>query len=110
MFKFPQRNRTSANLPLIALSGAIIGSAAALLFTPKKGSDLRNGIKDAANKLRPHNNSKNEPVMQSDMDHKATMHANYAGQPKDEYVSKAAAMVNHLKESKQQNNGHPEIL
>jgi len=117
MLKLQQQNRTSAVIPLVALTGALIGSAAALLLAPKKGSDFRNGIKDVARKLKPgfnnataENNKGNAAHEQSYGYHKATMHAVGNDGPKEEHPSKASAMVNHLKQSKSQNNGHPEIL
>ncbi|KAA5532166.1 YtxH domain-containing protein [Taibaiella lutea] len=118
MLKLQQQKRTSSTIPLTVLTGAIVGSAVALLFAPRKGRDFRNDIKGKALELKSRfnntaikNSSSDESASHVDIYNKATMHTAKTNNIKEEpRTSKAAAMVNHLKHSKHPGSDQPEIL
>lgn len=106
MFKFPNQKKASAIIPLAVLAGTIIGSAVGLLLAPQKGSNLRGGLKKEAQKLGS-GLIPNGPGFR--IYSKATMHA-VKVDAKDYGLSKAAAMVSHLKQNKQDGNQFPNPL
>jgi Sec-independent protein translocase protein TatA len=114
MLKLQQQKRTSSTIPLTVLTGAIVGSAVALLFAPKKGSEFRSGIKSKAQELKSRFDNmalKSNDEYESDSYSKPTMHpVETDNMKKEPRTTKAAAMVSHLKHSKPPGNEHPEIL
>jgi gas vesicle protein len=114
MFKLQQQKRTSLAIPLTVLAGALVGSAAALLFASKNGIDFRAGIKRTAKGLKDKfstitkGESKNKTDFPTYMQHKATMHP--VKHDNIENVSKSAAMVHHLKQNKRADNQFPNPL
>jgi gas vesicle protein len=109
MFSYKKQKKSSAIIPLTVLAGAAIGSAVTLLFAPQKGSGSRQWLKERAKDLKNlfgtaimEDLNQDKPVLQSNM------HAVNPGQGKDTTVTKATAMVSHLKQMRQDSGDHTE--
>jgi len=99
MKRLAQKHSQSV-IPLTILAGAVLGCTAALLFAPKKGSEARKWINDRLDELK--NRATEQKSATSD--HVATMHPVETLNVNNKPSSKAASMVNHLKQHAQNDN------
>jgi len=90
------RKNPQSVIPLTILTGAVLGCVAALLFAPKKGSEARKWINGRLDELKNRATEQKSAIS----DHLATMHPLETFNMENKPVSKAASMVNHLKEHK----------
>jgi gas vesicle protein len=117
MYTFKQQKKSASVIPLAILVGAAMGSAIGILFATRKGSESRKWVKDKVGDLK--NIFVNDEMKSSDEEQShqiesfdntnadnrvKTMHATTAAGLEETTASKAAAMVNHLKHTKQENS------
>ncbi len=117
MYTFKKQKKSASFIPLAILVGAAMGSAIGILFATRKGSESRKWVKDKVGDLKNIFVNDKSDASDKEQSHQTesfdntnavngvkTMHDITAADSEEPTASKAAAMVNHLKHTKQENS------